>query len=161
MKEKIVRVFLGLLSVFISTRSYSSNYYCFQDSTNFKADTTISHNENELSNLDDSTKTKYYFGAASFYSKSLEGTKTSNDETFRHNKLTAASNKFKLGTWLRVTNLANNKSIVVRVNDRMHPRMAKKGRIVDLSYLGAKKLDFIKKGVTKVKVEVVPKGTKE
>lgn len=104
---------------------------------------------------------KVYYGKASFYSRSLEGTRTSNDEIFRHNKLTAASNKFKLGTWLRVTNLSNEKSIIVRVNDRMHPKMAARGRIVDLSRLGAQKLDFIKKGIVKVKVQVVPKNTKE
>ena len=109
----------------------------------------------------DSTKPKYYYGTASFYSRSLEGTKTSNDEIFRHNKLTAASNKFKLGTWLRVTNISNGKSVIVRINDRMHPKMAKKGRIVDLSRTGAKKLDFINKGITRVKVEIVPKETKE
>ncbi len=109
----------------------------------------------------DSTKAEVYYGKASFYSKSLEGTKTSNDEIFRHNKLTAASNKFKLGTWLRVTNISNGKSIIVRVNDRMHPKMAKKGRIVDLSREGAKKLDFINKGITRVKVEIVPKETKQ
>jgi len=115
----------------------------------------------EISFSDSLKYLKVYYGKASFYSKSLEGTKTSNDEIFRHNKLTAASNKFKLGTWLRVTNLSNDKSIIVRVNDRMHPKMAARGRIVDLSRLGAQKLDFIKKGVVKVKVQVVPKNTKE
>jgi rare lipoprotein A (peptidoglycan hydrolase) len=111
--------------------------------------------------IDVSDKPKFFYGYASFYSKNLEGSKTSSDETFRHNKLTCASNRFKLGTWLRVINLSNDKSIIVRVNDRMHKRMDKKGRIVDLSYIGAKKLGFISKGITKVKVEAVPKGTKE
>lgn len=100
-------------------------------------------------------KSEYKYGAASFYSKNLEGTLTSTGEIFRHNKLTAASNNYKLNTWLKVTNISNGKSIVVRVNDRMHPRMARKGRIVDLSYLGAKKLGFVNKGITKVKVQVV------
>lgn len=105
--------------------------------------------------------TKEFFGIASFYSANLEGTKTSTQEIFTHKKLTCASNRFKLNTWLRVTNLSNGKSIIVRVNDRMHPKMDAKGRIVDLSILGAKSLDFIKKGLTKVKVEVVEKGTKK
>lgn len=106
-------------------------------------------------------KPKFYYGIASFYSKSLEGSETSTQERFRHSKFTCASNRFKLNTWLRVTNISNNKSIIVRVNDRMHPRMDKKGRIVDLSIAGATKLDFIKRGVTKVKVEVVPKPIKK
>ena len=120
----------------------------------------IKENTVELK-VDTLVKTKYYYGVASFYSKNLEGTKTSTDEIFKHNKLTCASNRFKLNTWLRITNISNNKSIIVRVNDRMHPRMDAKGRIVDLSYLGAKKLNFIAKGVTKVKVEIVKKCTLE
>lgn len=113
--------------------------------------------------ITDSAKpvTKEYFGIASFYSANLEGTETSTQERFTHKKLTCASNRFKLHTWLRVTNLSNGKSIIVRVNDRMHPRMDAKGRIVDLSLIGAKTLDFVAKGLTKVKVEVVAKGTKK
>lgn len=100
-----------------------------------------------------------FFGIASFYSENLEGTETATGEIFRHNKLTAASNRFKLNTWLRVTRIYNGKSIIVRVNDRMHPRMDRKGRIVDLTIRGTEKLGFIKSGLTKVKVEIVPKGT--
>lgn len=121
----------------------------------------VTVNQEIDSDADTIAKQKFFYGTASFYSKSLEGTKTSNDETFSHKKLTCASNRFKIGTWLRVTNISNGKSVVVRVNDRMHPKMDKKGRIVDLSYEGAKKLAFIKKGITKVKVEVVPKDTGE
>ncbi len=73
--------------------------------------------------------------------------------------MSAASNDFDLNTWVRVTNLQNNKSIIIRINDRMHPRMQKKGRVVDLSRVAAKKLDFIKNGLANVKVEVVEKGT--
>ncbi len=104
---------------------------------------------------------KQYFGIASFYSKNLEGTPTSTQEVFRHNKFTCASNRFKLHTWLRVTNISNGKSIIVRVNDRMHPKMDAKGRIVDLSLAGARALNFTAKGLTKVMVEVVTKGTKK
>ena len=100
-------------------------------------------------------------GIASFYSANLDGTKTATGEIFRNSKLTAASNHLKLNTWVRVTNLKNDKSVIVRINDRMHPRMKKKGRVVDLSRAAAKQLDFIKSGLTKVKVEVVPKGTPE
>ncbi|HEX6334392.1 MAG TPA: septal ring lytic transglycosylase RlpA family protein, partial [Flavisolibacter sp.] len=57
-----------------------------------------------------------------------------------------------LGSWIRVTNLRNNKSVVVKTNDRMHPRMK---RIVDLSRSAAEKLGYIKRGLTQVKVEVL------
>ncbi len=105
------------------------------------------------------TNTK--MGIASFYSPGFDGKKTATGDIFRNSRLSAASNDFDLNTWVRVTNLDNNKSVVLRINDRMHPRMQKKGRVVDLSRLAAKKLDFIKKGLTKVKVEVVPEGTVE
>jgi rare lipoprotein A len=98
-------------------------------------------------------------GKASFYSKSLDGTKTATGEIFRNKNMTAASNHIKLNSWVRVTNLSNGKSVIVRINDRMHPKMAKKGRVVDLSRSAAHQLGFIIKGITKVKVEVVPKNT--
>jgi rare lipoprotein A len=102
---------------------------------------------------------KVVTGKASFYSKSLDGTQTATGEIFRNKNMTAASNHFKLNSWVRVTNLSNGKSVIVRINDRMHPKMAKKGRVVDLSRSAASHLGFILKGITKVKVEVVPKNT--
>ena len=100
-------------------------------------------------------------GIASFYSANLDGTQTATGEIFRNSKFTAASNHLKLNTWVRVTNLKNNKTVIVRINDRMHPRMKKKGRVVDLSRVAARQLDFMKSGLTRVKVEVVPKGVVE
>ncbi|HJV18855.1 MAG TPA: septal ring lytic transglycosylase RlpA family protein, partial [Sediminibacterium sp.] len=100
---------------------------------------------------------KVITGIASFYSARLDGTKTSTGEIYRNRKFTGASNNLKLNTWVRVTNLRNGKSVVVRINDRMHPRMKKKGRVIDLSRAAAKKLDFISKGLTKVKLEVIEK----
>lgn len=97
------------------------------------------------------------YGIASFYSRNLDGTKTSTGETFRHKKLTAASNNFPLGTWVKVTNLSNGNTVVVRINDHMSPRMAKKGRVVDLSHTAAKMLDFIDAGIIQVSVEEVEK----
>src|SRR6266542_5496249 len=96
------------------------------------------------------------FGVASLYSPDLEGTETATGETFEHDGFTAASNNFKLNTWVKVTNLRNGKSVVVRINDRMHPGMAQKGRVVDLTLSAAKKsgLSFLV-GLTKVKVEKI------
>lgn len=100
-------------------------------------------------------KGKSVKGIASFYSSNLDGTLTSTGERYRNNKLTAASNNFPLNTWVKVTSLFNGKSVVVRINDRMHPRMKKKGRVVDLSRVAAKQLDFMERGITKVKVETI------
>ena len=99
-------------------------------------------------------------GIASFYSGKLDGTKTSTGEIYRNNKLSGASNNVKLNTWVRVTNLSNGKTVVVRINDRMHPNMKKRGRVIDLSRIAAKKLDFMSKGLTKVKMEVIEKPGK-
>jgi rare lipoprotein A len=106
-------------------------------------------------------KPKVVIGIASFYSTNLDGTKTSTGETFRHSKMTGASNNYKLNTWVRVTNLRNNKSVIIRINDRMHYRMAQNGRIIDVSHEAARKLNFLKRGLTRVKLEEVKKGTLE
>lgn len=99
------------------------------------------------------------YGTASYYSLSFDSTRTATGELYLHNKLTAASNHYKLNTWVRVTNLKNGRSVVVRINDRMHKRMAAKGRVVDLSRSAAKILGFMKGGLTRVQVVKVPKGT--
>jgi rare lipoprotein A len=103
-------------------------------------------------NLNSVDKYQPITGKASFYSKNLNGTKTATGERYLNNKLTAASNQFKLNTWVRVTNISNGESVTVRINDRMHPKMAKRGRVIDLSRLAARKLDFIEKGITQVQV---------
>lgn len=106
----------------------------------------------------DSTDTVY--GIASFYSQNLDSTLTATGEIYTHSKLTAASNNFKLNTWVRVTNLKNGRSVVVRINDRMHTRMAKKGRVIDLSRSAARLLGFMGGGLTRVQIVKVPKGTR-
>jgi rare lipoprotein A len=100
---------------------------------------------------------KVLYGVASFYSDSFDGKKTASGETFRQKGFTAASNNVPLGTWVQVTNLRNKKTVVVKINDRMAPSMARKGRVVDLTRAAAKQLDFIGNGLTKVKVEVLGK----
>ncbi len=92
------------------------------------------------------------YGQASYYAAKFEGRKTATGEIFRQNKMTAACNVLPLGTWVKVTNLRNGKSIVVRTNDRLH---VKTRRIVDLTRTGAQQLGYIKSGLTRVKVEVL------
>ncbi len=92
-------------------------------------------------------------GISSFYANRFVGLRTATGEIFRHTNLTAASNNFKINTWVKVTNLFNNKSVKVRINDRMHERMAKIGRVVDLTSAAAKLLGVGNDGLLKVKVE--------
>jgi rare lipoprotein A (peptidoglycan hydrolase) len=159
--------FSGLL-LFISI-SFSSWAQADTLQHPFKKDTvllpidTVKNGIDTLTILIDSTKLndsliltgKVLKGIASFYSANLDGTKTATGEVFRNSKLTGASNNLKLNTWVKVTNLKNGKTVVVRINDRMHPSMKKKGRVIDLSRSAAKKLDFMKEGLTKVKLEVI------
>ncbi len=94
-------------------------------------------------------------GISSFYSKNLNGTWTSTGEHYYNNKYTAACNLFKLNTIVRVTNMQNGKTVLVRINDRMHPNMLKKGRVIDLSQSAAKQLVFKSNGVVKVMVDAI------
>ena len=103
-------------------------------------------------------KPKVLYGTASFYSNSFNGKKTANGEIYSHKKMTAACNVLPLGTWIRVTNLRNGKSVVVKTNDRLHSKMK---RVVDLSREAADKLDYVKSGLTRVRVEVIGKKKPE
>jgi rare lipoprotein A len=103
--------------------------------------------------------TKSLHGTASFYALYFNGLKTATGEIFKHSNLTAASNNFKINSLVRVTNLFNNKSVVVRINDRMHQKMANKGRVVDLTSAAAKLLGVGISGLLKVKVELVGKDS--
>jgi rare lipoprotein A len=91
-------------------------------------------------------------GVASWYGQKFHGHKTANGEVFDMFGLTAAHTTLPLPSFVKVTNLANNKSITVRVNDRgpFHDN-----RIIDLSYGAAKKLGYHESGVADVKVEVI------
>ena len=91
-------------------------------------------------------------GLASYYGADFHGRQTASGETFDQWKLTCAHRELPFGTRLKVTNIENNKSVIVRVNDR-GPWVT--GRIIDLSYAAAKKIDMIRKGVTKVKIEII------
>lgn len=99
--------------------------------------------------------TRVFYGQASFYANKFIGRKTATGEIFSQKKLTCACNVLPLGTWIKVTNLRNKRSVVVKVNDRIHPRMK---RIVDLSRAAAEKLGYISRGLTRVKVEPVDKN---
>ena len=72
--------------------------------------------------------------------------------------MTAACNVLPLGTWIKVTNLRNGKSVIVKTNDRLHTRMK---RVVDLSRKAADKLDYVKSGLTRVRIEVIGKKKPE
>jgi rare lipoprotein A len=91
-------------------------------------------------------------GVASWYGRDFHGLATSSGETYNMNAMTAAHTRLPLPTWVEVTNLANGKRVVVKVNDR-GPFVA--NRLIDLSYAAATALDMVRTGTTRVEVRAV------
>ncbi len=92
---------------------------------------------------------------ASWYGSVLDGHHTASGERFDMEAMTAAHKTLPFGTVLRVVNLRNHKSVVVRVNDR---GILSKDRVIDLSYAAADELGMIKTGVAPVKLEILALG---
>ncbi len=114
--------------------------------------------QTDSTSVDDSTvttlKKKSYTGMASFYSDKFNGRKTASGEIFSQKKLTCACNILPIGTRIKVTCIKTKKSVIVKVNDRLHH--ANK-RIVDLTKAAAAQLGFMSTGLTKVKIDVIKK----
>lgn len=91
-------------------------------------------------------------GIASYYSDKFVGRKCSSGDIFNQENYTAAHKTLKFGTKVKVTNLKNDSSVIVKINDRM-PSSSK--RCIDLTKRAAKQLNFISKGLTKVKIEIL------
>lgn len=91
-------------------------------------------------------------GTASYYADKFNGRKTASGEVFTNNGMTAAHNTLPLGTYVKVTNLRNGRSVIVRITDRLHYRNA---RLIDLTKTAARQLGFLARGLTRVKVEAV------
>lgn len=89
-------------------------------------------------------------GKASYYAGQFIGRKTANGETFRKHKKTAASKTLPFGTIVKVKNLKNGKTVKVKINDR-GPFVP--GRIIDLSWKAAKKIDMLEDGVVPVQLK--------
>ena len=93
-------------------------------------------------------------GLASFYGKELAGNRTASGEIFDPEKLTAAHRTLRFGSNVRVTNLANGRSVIVRINDRgpFH-----KSRIIDISQAAARKIAMHSNGTARVQLELLPR----
>ena len=96
------------------------------------------------------------YGIASYYANKFQGRPTASGEPYDKNKMTCAHNSLPMGTWIRVTSLRNKRSVVVKVTDRLHHRNK---RLVDLSRVAAAKLGYLKRGLTRVKVEIADKNS--
>ena len=139
-------VFLLTIMLIISGCTSSPRYTSETSTTDYKKSSKQSKNTNHK---------KQQIGVSSYYGTQFHGKLTANGEIFDMYGVTAAHKTLPLGTVARITNLENDKSVILRINDR-GPYVD--GRILDCSYGAALKLDFVVKGTTKVKVEVIEFG---
>lgn len=97
-------------------------------------------------------------GIASWYGPGFHNKRTANGEYFNQRELTAAHRTLQMPSFVRVTNLSNGRSVVVRVNDR---GPFAKGRIIDVSEKAAELLDFKRNGTARVRVQVLPEASQQ
>ena len=98
----------------------------------------------------------YQVGIASWYGEYFQGRETASGEPFDMHDLTAAHRTLPLGTFVKVTNLRNGRSAVLRINDR---GPVVDGRIIDVSYNAARVLGFKTQGLQRVRLDLVPSST--
>jgi rare lipoprotein A len=101
------------------------------------------------------SKSQPEIGLASYYAHKFHGRATASGEIYDENKLTGAHPRLPFGTRVQVTNLSNERSVVLKINDR-GPQS--KDRIIDVSFKAAEELDFVQAGITRVKVEIVKRN---
>ena len=94
-------------------------------------------------------------GIASYYSNDFQGRRTADGETFDNSKLTAAHRTYPFGTLVRVTNLATDATVVVRINDR---GPFKQSRLIDLTEAAAKAIGIVRAGLGRVRIDVMEWG---
>jgi rare lipoprotein A len=94
-------------------------------------------------------------GNASWYGSVLQGHRTASGAIFDENQLTAAHRTLPFGTMVRVTDLRNHKSVVVKITDR---GVLNADRAIDLSHAAAAQLNMLRDGVHPVRLEVIPKN---
>ena len=146
MHKHILPIIISLSGVILIMNCSSSPRY-----------TTGSRNHSKpVKKVNSTAKSKKILkGISSYYGEDFHGKLTANGEVYDMYGLTAAHKTLPLNTIVRVTNMENEKSLILRINDR-GPYV--KGRMLDCSYGAALKLGFIGNGTTKVKVEVIELG---
>lgn len=152
MISKIIRLIVVGISLVILSACASAPRFTSRDSR-FDGKTPGRFENLESYNNADALET--VFGVASYYADKYNGLITYNGEVYDMNGLSAAHPTYQTGTVVRVTNLSNEKSVIIKINDRMPYRP---DRIIDLSLGCARELDMVIVGITEVKVEVLEWG---
>lgn len=136
----------GCVQKSINTSS-SNAYHGYAQPTTFQSE--------EYGDMQNSQVLSSSLGKASWYGKKFHGKKTASGEIYDMNAKTAAHKTLPMGTVVRVTDIINGKSVVVKIND-VGPNVP--GRDIDLSYAAAKSIGLIERGVTDVRIEVLGNG---
>jgi rare lipoprotein A len=152
----INRLIILILSSFIFISCVSSIRYTTKDNSESK-----SESKKAYSNLEETYKDykalESNIEIASYYSDDFHGKRTANGEIYNMYDYTAAHISYPFNTIVRVTNLSNDRTVVVRINDR---KPDTNNRAIDLSLKAAHELRMISSGITKVKIEVLEWGDK-
>jgi len=109
----------------------------------------------EITDYNDASILQTEFTVASYYADKFNGRKTANGETYNMYGISAAHISYPFGTIVKVTNLTNGKSVVLKINDR---KPDTNGRDIDLSLGAAEKLDMVQSGIAKVRIDVLKWG---
>jgi rare lipoprotein A len=154
---KIIKIILTFFVIIFFSFGCGSSPRFTSDESDAKDEKVETHeNKNEeLTKTETMNVLETETGVASFYSQKFHGKKTANGEIYDMNALTAAHVTYPFETIIRVTNLSNNKFVILRVNDRMPDY---NGRIIDISRKAAEELDMLITGIAKVKIEVLKWG---
>ena len=156
MNIKLSFLIILVFPLLISTECFAQKIYPTSLTTiNYLDSANVNKYQKKIDTHRIKIELNHITGIASFYGASFEGSLTATGEIFNNSKYTAACNLFKLNTLVRVTNMRNGRSVLVRINDRMHPNMLKLGRVIDLSTAAAKKLHLSSKGIVKVTLDAV------
>lgn len=160
MKKKLT-VLLGILISITNTVSVEANKVSNTSSTVESTKTLANEIERELNKQSNQAEVKdkngvtyvsYETGIASHYGGRWNGRKTANGEIFDTTQFTAAHKTLPFNSKVRVTNLSNGKSVIVRINDR-GPYV--KGRVIDLSQAAFSAISNLKNGIAKIKIELI------
>lgn len=149
-------LFIVITSSFIFTSCASSVRYTTKERIEHRSNSSKTYVNLEV-NYKNYKSLESNIEIASFYSDDFHGKKTANGEIYNMYDYTAAHITYPFNTIVRVTNLSNDRDVILRINDR---KPDTNGRAIDLSLKGAHELRMISSGITKVKVEVLEWGDK-
>ncbi|MBN1150434.1 septal ring lytic transglycosylase RlpA family protein [candidate division WOR-3 bacterium] len=150
---KKIRLFLTILTLFVfagcATVMFNSSSTHYDRGTSQDCGTEDNSSDNQDQSSGETHEDNATTGYATYYGEGFHGKRTASGETFNMYALTAAHRTLPFGTLVRVTNIENFKSIVVRINDR---GPVDESIIIDLSYESARRIDLLSKGMVKIEI---------